>query len=273
MKKAHVNGVELEYEISGHGEPVLLISPVLADGFVPLLGRPELQGYSVIVYHKRGWVGSTPTPGPVSVAEHAQDAAALLDHLEISQAHVGGHSSGAAAAIELALDRPGRVRSLLLFEPSVLTLPAAAELMAKAGPAMEAYAAGRHAEAFAQFMTVVSGLEWNRCSSILEKEVPGMIDQSIKDADTFFAVELPSLMEWTFGPDEAARISQPTLSILGTETESLWIAVDQLLRRSVKNVETREIEGAGHLLHLQQPESVARALDAFLRRHPLPADA
>ena len=36
MKTAEVNDVELEYEVTGSGEPVLLISPVLADGFVPV---------------------------------------------------------------------------------------------------------------------------------------------------------------------------------------------------------------------------------------------
>src|SRR5258708_4200637 len=37
MKTAHVNNVKLEYEVVGSGEPVLLINPVLADGFLPLL--------------------------------------------------------------------------------------------------------------------------------------------------------------------------------------------------------------------------------------------
>jgi hypothetical protein len=37
-----INGVELEYEAIGSGEPLLLISPVLADGFLPLLSEPAL---------------------------------------------------------------------------------------------------------------------------------------------------------------------------------------------------------------------------------------
>ena len=111
MKNAAVNGVELEYELIGSGEPVLLISPMLADGFLPLMAEPSLADrYQLIRYHKRGWVGSTHTAGPVSVADHAADAAALLDHLGIARAHVVGHSSGAAVAAQLALDdtRPSR---------------------------------------------------------------------------------------------------------------------------------------------------------------------
>ncbi len=113
MERAKVNGVELEYEVVGSGEPVLLISPVLADGFVPLLSEPALADrYQLIRYHKRGWVGSTHTPPPVSIADHVADAAALLDHLGVPRAHIAGHSSGAAVAAQLALDHPERVHTL-----------------------------------------------------------------------------------------------------------------------------------------------------------------
>ena len=40
MESATVNGAQLEYEVVGSGEPLLLVSPVLADGFLPLLSEP-----------------------------------------------------------------------------------------------------------------------------------------------------------------------------------------------------------------------------------------
>src|SRR4029453_9876915 len=82
MRYATVNGVELEYESRGSGEPVLLISPVLADGFMPLVAEPALSDrYQLVRYHKRGWCGSTHTTTPTSVADHAADAAPPPDHL------------------------------------------------------------------------------------------------------------------------------------------------------------------------------------------------
>lgn len=123
MENARVNGVELEYEVTGSGEPVLLISPVVADGFLPLVSEPSLGDYQLIRYHKRGWAGSTHAEGPVTVGDHAADAAALLEHLGIRSAHIAGHSSGAAVAAQLALDEPGLVATLVLLELSLLSVP------------------------------------------------------------------------------------------------------------------------------------------------------
>lgn len=274
MRRALVNGIELEYEITGSGEPVLMISPVLADGFQPLVGERTLTDRCrLITYHKRGWAGSTRTPPPMTMtmAEHATDAAALLEYLNIDRAHVAGHSSGAAVAIQLALDHPQRVQTLALLELSLLSIPAAAGLLEKAGPAFTDYAEGRREAALATFLSAVSGLAWPECRALLEQRIPGAMAQTLADADTFFGVELPALSAWTFGEEQAARVSHPVLSVVGGETQPLWIEVASLLRSWFANVEECTIEGVGHLLHIQQSAPVASCLGAFFARHPLAA--
>jgi pimeloyl-ACP methyl ester carboxylesterase len=268
MKSATVNGAQLEYEVVGSGEPVLLISPVLADGFLPLLSEPALADrFQLIRYHRRGWGGSTHTPPPVSIADHAADAAALLDHLGVERAHIAGHSSGASIAGQLALDDPDAVHTLVLLEPTLLSVPAGEAFLQQAGPAFEAYESGDHAGALAMFMSGVSGLDWPSCESLLEERMPGAVARAIEDADTFFGIELPSLTEWAFGADEAAAIEPPVLSVLGAETERLWVDVAEFLRSSLPQVEERTIDGVGHLLHIQRPEPVAREMARFLRRN------
>ena len=273
MEIAKVNGVELEYEVVGSGEPVLLISPVLADGFLPLIAEPELASrYQLIRYHKRGWVGSTHTTPPVSVVDHSTDAAALLDHLGVQRAHVAGHSSGGAVAAQLALDDPDLVKTLVLLELSLVAVPSTEAFLQQIGPALEAYGSGDHEGALAIFMSVVGGVDWETGRALLEARLPGAVAQAIKDADTFFGVELPALAEWVFGPQQAAAIRQPVLSVLGTDTQPVWVETAEFLRSVLPQVEECTITGVGHLLHIQDAEPVARVMTGFLARHPMTGD-
>jgi pimeloyl-ACP methyl ester carboxylesterase len=270
MDRADVNGVELEYEVHGAGEPVLLIDMLIADCFVPLLPEPVLaHGYQLIRYHKRGWVGSTHAPPPVSIGEHAADAAALLEHLGVPRAHIAGHSSGGSIGAQLALDHPEKVLTLTLLEPTLVSLPLGDAFLKAAGPVFEAYRAGDHSGAFAMFVTAASGLDWEECRALLEERIPGVVAQSIKDADTFFGAELPALTEWTFGPEQAAAIRRPVLSVIGAETQPLWVEIAEFLRSSLPQVEELTVDGVGHLLQMQRPEPVARGMAEFLERHAI----
>jgi pimeloyl-ACP methyl ester carboxylesterase len=270
MNSVKVNGVELEYEVRGSGEPVLLIDMLIADCFVPLLTEPSLADrYELIRYHKRGWVGSTHTPPPVSIGDHATDAAALLDHLGVQRAHIAGHSTGASIAAQLALDYAEKVHTLTLLEPTLVSLPLGRAFLESATPVFEAYGRGDHSEAFAMFAAAASGLEWEECRALLDERIPGVVAQSIKDADTFFGVELPALTEWTFGAEQAAAIHRPVLSVVGARTQPLWVEIAEFLRSSLPHIEECKIEGVGHLLQIQNPGPVARAMADFLAGNPL----
>jgi pimeloyl-ACP methyl ester carboxylesterase len=272
MDHATVNGVELEYEVRGAGEPVLLIDMLIADCFVPLLPEPALASHQLIRYHKRGWVGSTHTPPPVSIADHAADAAALLEHLGVRRAHIVGHSTGASIGAQLALDHPEKVHTLALLEPTLVSLPLGGDFLQAAAPVFEAYASGDHSGAFGMFVSAASGLDRDACRALLEERIPGAVAQSIEDADTFFGVELPAVAEWTFGPEQAAAIRTPVLSVIGADTQPLWVEIAEFLRSSLPHVEECTIDRAGHLLQIQRPEPVARAMAGFLQRHRMAGD-
>jgi pimeloyl-ACP methyl ester carboxylesterase len=273
VESVHVNGVELEYEVVGSGEPVLLIDMLLADCFLPLISEPALADrYQLIRYHKRGWVGSTHTPPPVSIADQAADAAALLDHLGARHAHIVGHSTGGAIAAQVALDRPDVVHTLTLLEPTLVSLPGGQAFLKEAAPVFDAYASGDHSGAFAMFVAAASGLDWESCRALLEERIPGVVAQSIKDADTFFGIELASLADWTFGAEQAAAIHRPVLSMVGAETQALWVEIAAFLRASLPYVEESTIDGVGHLLQIQEPEPVAREIAQFLGRNSIAGD-
>src|SRR5262245_47425561 len=89
MQRIAVNGGELEYEVMGSGEPVLLIHGTgVAATFYPAMTEPSLRGYRLIRYHRRGFAGSSRTPVPFTIKDHAADAAALLKALGIQRAHI-----------------------------------------------------------------------------------------------------------------------------------------------------------------------------------------
>lgn len=73
------------------------------------------RAYETLVFDNRGVGGSVPLRGEVTIEAMAADARALMDHAGWRSAHVVGHSMGGLIAQQLALDDPGRVRSLTLL--------------------------------------------------------------------------------------------------------------------------------------------------------------
>jgi len=151
----------------------------------------------------------------------------------------------------------------------LFSVPSAQTLLERAAPSAEAYRSGDHEGAVVGFLSLVSGLDRETCRAVIQENVPGGIAQAISDADTFFGVELPAVGAWQFGRDEAAVITQPALSVLGTETETLWVEVAGLLRSWFPQVEELAVDGVGHLLQMQRPEPVGRGVAAFFGRYPM----
>src|SRR5271163_2537280 len=111
-----VGDIELDYERSGAGPPLLMIMGM--SGTALSWGEPFLaplrEEFDVIVYDHRGVGASSRLDGPITIREMAQDAAGLLAALEIESAHVLGISMGGMIAQELALAHPARIRTLTL---------------------------------------------------------------------------------------------------------------------------------------------------------------
>ena len=79
MERVSLDGAELDYQVSGTGESVVFIhGAFIADTFRPLLVEPSLAGhYRLILYHRRGYAGSSRASGPVSVAQQAPPTVGL----------------------------------------------------------------------------------------------------------------------------------------------------------------------------------------------------
>jgi pimeloyl-ACP methyl ester carboxylesterase len=162
----------------------------------------------------------------------------------------------------MALDVPDVVQSLALLEPALLAVPSPAEVP----QALQLYRNGDTITAVDTFLRGTCGPHYR---AILENAIPGAVDQALADADTFFTHELPALRQWSFGPEEAHRVRQPVLAVVGENSDARFQQRQKLLLQWLPNVEPFVLAGAGHLLHLQNPSGMASCLAAFFARHPL----
>jgi pimeloyl-ACP methyl ester carboxylesterase len=271
MQLATVNETTLAYERHGEGEPVVLLHPgFVANAFAPLLSEPSLAGYQLIAYQRRGYGVSAPVQAPCEIAQHAADCLALMDHLDITRAHLVGHSFGADVALEVARMAPGRVQTLALLEPPLpwAMQPASLEVMFQAiGSAMQLFMAGNIAGAVDEWLNGAFGPGWQ---AAIEGQVPGGLAQVIADGPTALGVEGTALQTWTFGPDDLTAITQPSLAVYHVDTRiAIFDEVQQALLKLLPRVESLIVPNTTHLLQIQNPRTVGEGLGAFFTRHAL----
>jgi 3-oxoadipate enol-lactonase len=120
---ARVNGVELYYELHGDGAPLLLIPGLGSD---VRMFKPIVDGLAgrcrVLAFDPRGAGRSGKPDVPYSIEMMADDAAGLLQAVEIPRVHVLGFSMGGRVALELALAHSERVKGLILASTSARAL-------------------------------------------------------------------------------------------------------------------------------------------------------
>ena len=115
MPRVEVDGLTVNYDVQGEGEPLLLIPYTSADHACWAFQLPAYtEHFSCIAIDLPGSGESDKPPGPYSTEGYADQVAAFLGAIGIEQAHVAGVSFGAAVGIHLAARHPGRVRSLSL---------------------------------------------------------------------------------------------------------------------------------------------------------------
>ncbi|NJN82066.1 MAG: alpha/beta hydrolase [Caldilineaceae bacterium] len=116
---AEVNDVALYYEIHGVGEPLIFMpGDMRTTEDVAELTELLAQEYQVIVMDARGRGRSTDAATPLTMANMADDAVALLDELGIDQAHVVSWASSAAVGLDMAMRHPDRVDKLVTHGPN-----------------------------------------------------------------------------------------------------------------------------------------------------------
>ena len=185
------------------------------------------------------------------------------------------HSYGAAVALIAALERPERVRALVLYEPTLFSLldaespsPNDADGIRRAlsGAAAEVDA-GDPIAAAKRFVDYWSGPgAWDRMPEPRQGAVAVSIANVRGWADACFSEPTPL--------DAFAWLGAPVLYLIGKDSPPSTRGVARLLAETLPRVELVELEGLGHMGPVTHPEAVNQLISRFLERHrPLqPAD-
>lgn len=249
------HGVGLYYEVYGHGAPILGVHGTPSSALLWVAAGRELgRRGRCIVYDRRGFFRSE-RPRPfdrVDLADHVDDAAALLDALSATPAVVIGRSTGGQIALELARRFPATVCALVLLEPAVFTVD----------PVAAAWADRlRH--------RVLDGASRNPHSAaeVVMREALGDDgwESLTDDLRTMFAEASPAVLAEIRGraldlseeplrlaEEQLSVIDQPTLLVSATDSPAILRRVNDRLARTLPRAEALLSTG-GHLIDPAHP--------------------
>jgi pimeloyl-ACP methyl ester carboxylesterase len=254
--------LDLWVERRGSGPDVLLIAGL---GDPAEAWQPQLDGladrYRVTAFDNRG-VGRSPLPGePLSAATMADDAAALLQALDVPACHVAGFSMGSTIAQELALRHPELVRSLVLVStyarPDAL-LRSQFEFwrwLAEAAPSERAF--------FEAFFTWVY---------TPRAHADGTVDQLVGEALAFpyqqsveaFQAQVDACLAHD-AADRLSRIVAPTLVLAGEFDIVLPPRLSRSVAAAIPNARFEVMPGEAHQPFQEVPDEFNARVDAFWR--------
>ncbi|MDX8531305.1 alpha/beta hydrolase [Mesorhizobium sp. VK25A] len=206
------DGCALTFDVAGKGRPVLWQHGLGAPLDQPVEVFPDMAGLQRITLMCRGHGASAlGDPARLSIAQFADDALALLDHLGVEQAAVGGISLGAAIALRLASLDAARVAKLMLARPAWVDGPSVARQHGYhvAAQYLEQYGADEGAERFLaspEFLEVLAASPDNAASLI------GFFKRSRPGTTIALLSRIP--LDWPgISRAQIATIRQPALVI------------------------------------------------------------
>lgn len=263
FKVASVGKLQLRYVDVGEGAPVILIHGLAGDchGWFPLVESLRRR-YRVIAFDNRGAGGSTQLDEPVTMADLAGDTFGLMDHLGIERAHVVGRSMGGAVAQVMALQRPARVRSLVLCASFAKLDPLGRRVLTVMREVLEWRRSwadhARHAVHY-----FVSARFFNE-----HPDAVGLIERLIGGESRLMAAyshqNRACLAHDTV--EDLPRIHQPTLVLAGEVDPVASLTATRELSEGLPNSETVVFEEASHFFLMEQPERFERLVTAWLDR-------
>ncbi|MEP6853557.1 MAG: alpha/beta hydrolase [bacterium] len=264
MPVAHVNDIDINYQLDGDGEKTVVLINGLADDLISWdFQVPAIveAGYRVLRFDNRG-IGQTVAPdGEYTSALLASDAKALVEELGITDFHLMGVSMGGMIAQEYALAYRGDLRSLTLACTYAAPGPFCSRMFAMWGdlaPALGVPFVMRDVTLWAFTVPFFEGreaeaAEFEEGMAALEMPVPAYLSQLnvIQKHDT---------------TDRLGAIDVPTLVLAGEEDILIPVRLSRALHAGIRDAEWATTPG-GHACLWESPDPFNQTFVRFLDAH------
>jgi pimeloyl-ACP methyl ester carboxylesterase len=134
---------------------------------------------------------------------------------------------------------------------------------------IQLHQAGDRAAALDTFLSAARGPDYR---AALDRALPpGAFERAKADVGSIIEVDLPALPVWTLTREDAARVRQPVLSVVGAASGPLFWAIDDQVRSLLPQAESFALPQATHLLMVMNPSDMASRLALFFAHHPIGA--
>lgn len=269
IQKVAVGDIEIEYKVFENKSssdkntiPLLFVAGlrVTMDMWPStILYELAQSNHKVIVYNNRSTGNSTDGTKEYTISQLAKDAAGLLDVLGIDKAHVVGWSMGSYIVEELALIRPDKVSSLILYGAGPggdKAIPSSAELMQTLGGV-----SGTPEEQARQILSFFFPQSWLTNNPEYINQFPLL--KSTASMETT-QKQAQAIVGWNGIYNSPSVITQPTLVLMGTDDIITTPKAAISLVEKIPLVSLVQVKDAGHGWMYQYPEKFTKVVKTFL---------
>ena len=262
MSFIRVDDIQLAYTDAGLGLPVVLLHgyPFNRTLWNEQVGALS-NSYRVITPDLRGHGESDASPAAATMNRMAQDVAALLDHLEIHRAVVGGLSMGGYVALAFYKQFPSRVRALVLADT-------------RAQADTEEGKQTRHQQAEKALAEGMAGIADSMLPKLLTPDTVSKRPEVVKRVRDMMLKTKPegaagALLGMAERDDQTSLLSQiscPTLILVGQEDQITPVKDSEKMHREIAGSRLVVIENAAHVSNLERTEQFNEELTRFLKQ-------
>jgi len=213
----------------------------------------RLPEYRVITPDLPGH-GKTAGPGRQSVQDYARDVAEFINVAGLSRAVFVGHAMGGAIALALALDYPDRVAGIgLISTGPTLPIPS---------PVIE------NAANLSTLPLAIKSLQEMSLGSQTPENLKGIVLKRLTETrQTLLLNDLLACDRFNLA-DRLNTIRTPVLVVCGTDDKLTPLRFSEILSSEIPGAALQTVEGAGHMLVLEQPDRLAKLIRVFLATIP-----